>query len=130
MARVFGCTYEEMNTILFLYGQPIILAVVCCISLGYICYSFVRKYTLVKLIYLIVYSGILYAHVPLIRWFDKTYWRMDMHTACEVCIKDMYAFGGGTQNGYIWVNIIIFIFGFLAVLCINAIPLYAKALRE
>lgn len=92
-----GFTYEEVNSILFIYGEPIVIGL-C--NLFILFKSFNHKIlcvfiTLYNIFYLFVISKIFIHYIP-----------YSLHNACVVAYKDLDTLGSITGFGYIGIKYI------------------------
>ena len=95
-----GFTYEEVNSILFIYGEPIVIGL-C--NLFILFKSFNHKLlcvliTLYNIFYLFVISKIFIHYIP-----------YSLHNACVVAYKDLETLGSITGFGYVGINLFLFI---------------------
>lgn len=95
-----GFTYEEVNSILFIYGEPIIIGL-C--NLFILFKSFNHKFlwiftTLYNIFYLFGVLNIFIRYIP-----------YSLHNACVVAYKDLEILGSITGFGYIGINLFSFV---------------------
>jgi len=110
IAAAMGLTYEQVNTILFIYGEPLIL-----------CLSALLVAVVARKWYAALYPAS-YALATFPLW--NHYYPMGLHGACVQAYKDLEVLGSVTGLGYIKVNILLFIVLFLAVLLFNGLLTY------
>lgn len=62
LAYIFGTTYEEMNTYLFIYAQPAILLLSFGVVIGVVLFKLVRRFSFLKtfLLFLFGFLGLGY----------------------------------------------------------------------
>lgn len=115
ISYITGYTYEELNTFLFLYTQPIIL-----ISTGFMAFIKEGK-TLLR--YIIFIPQFLIFTIIVLR-----YWTTTAHNACLIAYNDLELLGQITGLGYVLINLFLFIFFFLSVLMFNILCWKVKKL--
>lgn len=125
LAYIFGTTYEEMNTYLFIYAQPAILLLSFGVVIGVVLFKLVRRFSFLKtfLLFLFGFLGLGYLAPTLYVW--KRYSTFSAHDACVLAYDDLAYLGEITSLGYVGINLFLFIILFLAILGFNMISAFA-----
>lgn len=108
----FGTSYEEMNTILFIYLQPSLLLASFVIVVGIISFKLLKELSIFKLFLLVLFGagGLIYATATIVIW--KRYSLLSMHDTCVLAYDDLETLGEISGMGYIGVNLFLFIIFF------------------
>ncbi|GEM_PF-979387 len=124
LSYTFGITYEEMNTYLFIYAQPMILIISFVIVIGTILSKLLKKVSILKIFLLGLFgtAGFLYTLATLAVW--KRYSVLSAHDTCVLSYKDLETLGKITGLGYIGINLFLFIVLFLIILGFNIISAF------
>lgn len=119
----FHTTYEEMNTYLFIYTQPIIIIISFGIVISILFYKLLKKKS-TPIILLLLFFGILgfiYTQITLAVW--KRYSVLSAHNTCIKAYKDLDILGEITGMGYVGINLFLFIVLFLFIIVFNFISI-------
>ena len=113
ISMIFGITYEETNTYLFIYGEPAFL-----LLLTIVAFLFSKR----KL--LCFFIGCFELCTAMVVW--NHYRLFTPHQACVQAYSDLEKFGELVDLDYISVNILFFVVLFIIGLCINLCLLIQK----
>lgn len=127
-AKITGYSYYEANTILFLYVQPILVALTAVLGLIVMLYKTIKNTRWVNIILLGLYSIPILISKYIVDYAISEYWDMDKTDACYKAMEYLLHYRNGNNMGeYVFLNFAIFVFGFLAVIILNSYPLLVKS---
>ena len=109
LSGVFGFTYEEMNTILFIYVQPILILISFAIVISVILAKLFKHVSILKLFLIVLFGmgGLMYSLTTFVVW--NRYSALSLHDTCVLAYDDLKAPGGMTGMGYVGINLFLFI---------------------
>ncbi|MBP3227857.1 MAG: hypothetical protein J6M53_03615 [Bacteroidaceae bacterium] len=118
IAVLSGRTYEEVNSIAFIYAEPAIVTFTAALPLLYLIYRLYRRRTPTRFaltgaaaVYFLPHA---FGLMKLWQHYD-----MSLQAACELAYKDLEWLGETTGLGYQAVNILLFIVLFLFLTLLN-----------
>ncbi len=117
ISLVTGLTYEEVNTVLFIYAEPAIV-VLTSLAVSLISLIYIRRSWLHKLVFVISipYNMVALLCVKILWMYYSEY---TLQTACEQAYKDLELLGQQTGVGYVNINLFLFIVLFLFLLFVH-----------
>lgn len=117
ISLITGFTYEEVNTILFIYGEPLIL-IITSFFITLISLIYFKQHIIEKIIFClsIPYNTIMWL-LTFLLW--NYYQSLSLHEACVQAYKDLDYIGQITGMGYVNINLFLFIVLFLFILIFN-----------
>ena len=109
LSGVFCVTYEEMNTILFIYVQPILILISFAIVVSVILAKLFKHISILKLFLIALFGmgGFIYSLTTFAVW--NQYSALSLHDTCVLAYDDLKAPGGMTGMGYVGINLFLFI---------------------
>ena len=114
VAWIFGVTYEEANSVCFLYLEPAIVTLTATVAACCVMYKSKPRILWIPLavIYLIPYYAGCF-----VLW--SRYFPLGLDNACRLAYKDLEYMGNLTGVGYIAINLFLFIVLFLVLMIFN-----------
>lgn len=124
LSNFWGITYEEMNTYLFIYAQPILSILSFVTTISIITSKLLKKVSMLNLFNLVLFGmgGLVYTITTFVVW--KRYSVLSAHDTCILAYKDLETLGKMTGMGYIGINFFLFIILFSLVFGLNIISAF------
>lgn len=114
---ITGHTYEEVNSIIFLYFQPILLLALSIIMLAMSLFWFKRLNIFIPFISALNFS----INFMVTFYVVDRYSSYTLHQACLKAYKDLDVLGQITTIGYVNINILLFIILFLVLFFVSVL---------
>ena len=124
LSDIFGITYEELNTYLFIYIEPLLVMISFAIVIGIIITKLLKKASILTFLLLAFFGigGLVYMAATLFVW--KRYSVLSAHDTCVMAYNDLETLGKTTGMCYVGINLFLFIILFLTIFGFNMISAF------
>ena len=125
MAHLLGMTYEELNTVLFIYAEPAVLLFTALLLPIYMAYKVWKKATVLRIIVFVLSLAYVTPFIIACRklW---TQYNLSLHDNFVLAYQDLNHAAETTGLGYIKTVLLLFIGIFLVLLIVNFFLLYLE----
>lgn len=125
MAHLLGMTYEELNTVLFIYAEPAVLLFTALLLPIYMAYKVWKKATVWRIIVFVLSLAYVTPFIIACRklW---THYNLSLHDNFVLAYQDLNHAAETTGLGYIKTVLLLFIGIFLVLLIVNFFLLYLE----